>query len=58
MPNALLHFSMDVHDDLFGSDDEEPQQQPEAAPAAPKSDMKSRLAALAAAKRKATVCHT
>jgi hypothetical protein len=49
---------MDTHDDLFGSDEEEPQQQPEPAPAAPKADMKSRLAALAAAKRKASVSQT
>ncbi|PRW61505.1 IWS1-like protein [Chlorella sorokiniana] len=42
-------------DDLFGSDDEEPQQQAQrsASPApAPKQDMKARLAALAAAKKR------
>lgn len=45
-------------DDLFGSDDEEPQplaQRAASPAAAPKQDMKARLAALAAAKKRERV---
>lgn len=43
-------------DDLFGSDDEEPQQRAASPAAAPKpTDMKARLAALAAAKKRERV---